>query len=84
LWFQPVPLLKFWDSTSIRPRPVPFKSYPIHYSVITLLHGPRHWQCHGINYGKILLQCRTSSKIKPWTQPSNLNMLSSCKTYNSP
>lgn len=87
-WFWPVPLLKFWDSISIEPQSPPFKSYPIHYSVITSLHGPRLWQRHEIKLWKGIyvpgyFDVGPQVRSKPRTQLNNLNRLSSCKTYDN-
>jgi hypothetical protein len=35
-WSSSVPPGKFWDSVQIRPRPLPFTSSEIHYSLITI------------------------------------------------
>jgi hypothetical protein len=48
-WFSADPPGKCWDSTSIRPRPLPSKSFAIHYSLmivpfemLSVVKEPRH------------------------------------------
>jgi hypothetical protein len=39
-WVFSVPSGKFQESTSIRPPPLPFKSFPVHHSTTVLIYGP--------------------------------------------